>query len=213
MPAGAEDRTLTASVDVRDESSVEAFAAEALERFGMIDLWINNAGVLEPIAPLHELELDAFRTHLDINLCGVFLGSRAFVRLHRDRVFADNAPSEACLINISSGAAWSGYAGWAAYCAGKAGVDRLTEAVQLENEATGLRAYAVAPGVVDTSMQELIRSCSPEQFPMVGKFHEMKEAEAFNTIPFVAEHLLAYAFDASRRPEQVCVRVPAESES
>ena len=48
---------------------------------------------------------------------------------------------------------------------------------------------------------------------MVDKFHEMKAAEAFNSIPFVAQHLLGYAFDPDVRPEAVCVRVPAESEA
>lgn len=213
IPAGAEDRCMSQAVDVRDEASVQAFADAAAARFGGIDLWINNAGVLDPIAPLRELELEQFRTHLDINLVGVFLGTRAFVRMHRARAAAEGAPTDACLINISSGAAWGGYAGWAAYCAGKAGLDRLTESVQLEEAETGLRAYAVAPGVVDTAMQEKIRGCSSEQFPMVDKFHEMKAAEAFNSISFVAQHILGYAFDADARPEAVCVRVPAESEA
>lgn len=213
VPVGAEDRTLTAQVDVQDEAAVEAFCAAACDRFGTIDLWINNAGVLEPIAPLRDLSLDAFRKHLDINLMGAFLGTRAFVRAHRARAAAADSAQDACLINISSGAAWSGYAGWAAYCAGKAGLDRLTESVQLEEADTGLRAYAVAPGVVDTAMQELIRSSTPEQFPMVDKFHEMKANEAFNTTPFVAGHLLGYAFDPDARPTAVCVRVPAESEA
>ena len=213
VPAGAEDRTITARVDVRDEAAVESFAQATVERFGSIDLWVNNAGVLEPIAPLRELELDAIRHHLEINLIGVFLGTRTFARLHRARVAAAGSPQDACLINISSGAAWSGYAGWSAYCAGKAGLDRLTESVQLEEAETGLRAYAVAPGIVDTAMQELIRSCNPEQFPMVDKFHEFKANEAFNTPPFVAAHLLGYAFDPDARPAEVCVRVPAESES
>jgi len=211
VPTGAADRCLTASVDVRDEAAVQQFADDAVARFGAIDLWINNAGVLEPIAPLRDLELDAFRSHLDINVLGVFLGSRAFVRAHRAR--AQSAVVDACLINISSGAAWGGYAGWSAYCAGKAGVDRMTESVQLEEADTGLRAYAVAPGVVDTAMQELIRSCDAEQFPMVDKFHEMKANDAFNSPSFVAEQLLGYAFDSDARPDEVCVRVPAENDS
>lgn len=210
VPAGAEDRCLVERVDVTDEAAVEAFADAAVERFGAIDLWINNAGVLEPIAPLREVEVADFRRHIEINLTGVFLGTRAFVRRHRRR--AATGPVDAVLVNISSGAAWNGYAGWSAYCAGKAGLDRMTEAVQLEEDEVGLRAYAVAPGVVDTAMQELIRSCPPERFPMVEKFHDLKRDEAFNTPPWVAEHLLAYAFDPARRPDEVCVRVPAEND-
>ncbi|MCH2101951.1 MAG: SDR family NAD(P)-dependent oxidoreductase [Planctomycetes bacterium] len=213
VPREAEDRTLVARVDVQDEVDVKAFSAAVIERFNTVDLWINNAGILKPIAPLREIDLGEFRNHLSINLIGVFLGTRAFVHAHRERVAASGAAQDACLINISSGASWSGYAGWSAYCSGKAGLDRLTESVQLEEADTGLRAYAVAPGVVDTAMQDLIRSSTPEQFPMVDKFHEMKANEAFNTTSFVAEHLLSYAFDPSARPAEVCVRVPAESEA
>jgi NAD(P)-dependent dehydrogenase (short-subunit alcohol dehydrogenase family) len=210
IPDGAETRTLVSQVDVRDESSMEKFAADTVERFGSIDLWINNAAVLEPIAPLRDLEVDSIRDHLEINLLGVFIGTRAFIRAHRARANLNSNPIDACLINMSSGAARNGYAGWSAYCAGKGGVDRLTEAVQLEEAETGLRAYSIGPGVVDTDMQELIRSCSVENFPMVDKFHQLKSEQAFNTIPFLASHLLRYAFDPRASTGEVCVRIPAE---
>ena len=117
---------LTEQLDVRDEKAVDAFALAVEERFGDIDLWINNAGVLDPIKPLRDLSLEEFRDHIDVNLAGVFLCTRAYVHhLHRRK-------AAGVLINVSSGAAWHGYAGWTAYCAGKAGVDRLTECVQVE---------------------------------------------------------------------------------
>lgn len=198
------DDVLAERVDVRDEKAVDEFALRVEERFGTIDLWINNAGVLEPIQPLRELGVQEFRDHIDINLTGLFLGTRAFVRhLHR-------RGGEGVLINVSSGAAWHGYAGWTAYCAGKAGVDRLTECVQLEEEANGLRAYAVAPGVIDTEMQAQIRASSPEVFPELERFLEMKREDTFNTASFVAEHLLAIAFDPAARPEEVTVQLPDE---
>ena len=117
------------------------------------------------------------------------------------------------LINISSGAAWQGYAGWAAYCASKAGVDRLTEVVHLEERAAGLRAYAVAPGVVDTHMQELIRGSALEDFPEVERFRELKRSGGFNSISFVASHLLELAFGSAMAPEGPLVRLPQESPS
>jgi NAD(P)-dependent dehydrogenase (short-subunit alcohol dehydrogenase family) len=201
--AAGED-VLCERVDVRDEKAVDEFALAVEERFGTVDLWINNAGVLEPIKALRDLPLDEFRDHLDINLTGLFLCTRAYVRHLRGR------KSGGVLINISSGAAWHGYAGWTAYCASKAGVDRLTECVQLEEEANGLRAYAVAPGVIDTEMQTLIRACTPDVFPEVERFREMKRDDSYNTPDFVAEHLLAIAFDPSARPQEVTVRLPNE---
>ena len=115
---------------------------------------------------------------------------------------------EGVLINVSSGAAWNPYEGWGAYCAGKAGVERLTEVVAAEEADSGLRAYSVAPGVVDTAMQERIRSSNSEDFPDIDRFIEMKQANSFNTPEFVAEQFLAIAFDPDARPESVAYRVP-----
>jgi benzil reductase ((S)-benzoin forming) len=183
---------------------VDEFALAVEERFGTIDLWINNAGVLEPIKPLRDVGATEFRDHIDINLTGLFLCTRAFVKhLHR-------RGTGGVLINVSSGAAWNAYAGWSAYCAGKSGVERLTECVQLEEEQHGLRAYSVAPGVIDTDMQTLIRDCTPEDFPEVERFRERKVTDSYNTAAFVAEHLLAMAFEPAARPEEVAVRLPDE---
>jgi NAD(P)-dependent dehydrogenase (short-subunit alcohol dehydrogenase family) len=202
LPSGAD--VLSERVDVRDEKAVDDFALAVERRFGTIDLWINNAGVLEPIKPLRDVAATEFRDHIDINLTGLFLCTRAFVRhLHRRE-------SEGVLINVSSGAAWKAYAGWSAYCAGKSGVERLTECVQIEEEQNGLRAYSVAPGVIDTDMQVLIRDCAPEDFPEVERFRERKVTDSYNTAGFVAEHLLAMAFDPAARPEEVAVRLPDE---
>jgi len=204
LPSGEDG--ISAELDVRDEKAVDDFTRRVEERFGTIDLWINNAGVLEPVKPLREIDLEDFREHIDINLIGLFLCTRAYVRhLHR-------RSAAGALINISSGAAWSGYAGWSAYCAGKSAVDRLTECVQLEEQAYGLRAYAVAPGVIDTDMQSRIRECRPEDFPEVERFLELKRSDGFNTPEFVAEHLLAIAFDPARLPDEVVVRLPDEKQ-
>lgn len=204
-PALAEgDDVVARSVDVRDPAAVEAFAQTVAERLGPIDLWINNAGVLEPIAPVRELTGEALQQHLDVNLLGVLHGTRAYVHHVRAR------PGDGVLINVSSGAALKGYAGWGAYCAGKAALDRLTECVQLEEADQGLRAYAVAPGVIDTDMQALIRSQPEERFPMLEKFLQLKRDDAFNSPAYVARELLAIAFDPARRPDDVVVRIDAE---
>jgi NAD(P)-dependent dehydrogenase (short-subunit alcohol dehydrogenase family) len=204
-PALAEGEDVIATkLDVCDEDAIEKFATDVIAKFGRIDLWVNNAGVLDPIAPLRNVAVSDFRDHIDINLTGVFLGTRTFVRHVRDR------EGEGVLINISSGAAWSAYEGWSTYCAGKAAVERLTEVVQLEEAESGLRAYSVAPGVVDTEMQKLIRNSTEENFPQVERFREMKTEGAFNSPEFVASQLLGIAFDPDARPEQVEHRIPYE---
>ena len=200
----ASPHVISERLDITDESAVEAFADSVVARFGAIDLWVNNAGVLDPIAPVRDVSTADFREHIDINLTGLFLGTRTFVRHLRAR------GGGGVLINVSSGAAWQAYEGWAAYCAGKAGVERLTEVVAAEEEASGLRAYSIAPGVVDTAMQELIRSCGPERFPAVDRFREMSANQSFNTAEFVARHFLAIAFDPEAQPDSVAVALPDE---
>jgi NAD(P)-dependent dehydrogenase (short-subunit alcohol dehydrogenase family) len=194
------------TLDVADEAAVHGFARDAFARFGRLDLWINNAGVLEPIVPVRALTAEALGRHLDVNLFGVLFGCQAYLRHATDR------QGGGVLINISSGAAWQGYAGWAAYCAGKAAVDRLSETLQLEEGARGVRVHAVAPGIVDTAMQALIRSQDAAVFPEVERFRHLKREEAFNSVAFVAGRLLAIAFDPEARPAEVVVRLPSEKQ-
>ena len=207
LPAMASsDSVIARSLDVRDAAGMQGFADEVAERFGTIDLWINNAGVLSPIAPLRDVSVEAFREHIDINLTGVFVGSQSYVRHVRSHA------GGGVLLNISSGAAWGGYAGWSAYCAGKAGVVLLTQCIALEEADSGLRVHAVAPGVVDTEMQSLIRSTSAEDFPSLDRFLAMKRDDTFNSIEFIAEFLLALAFDPAERSDEVDIRLPNEKD-
>jgi NAD(P)-dependent dehydrogenase (short-subunit alcohol dehydrogenase family) len=198
------DDVLARRLDVRDEEGLERLVEEAEGRFGGIDLWVNNAGVLEPIGPTRDVPVEAFREHLDINLTGVFIGSRCYANHVRRRA------GEGVLINMSSGAAWNAYAGWGAYCAGKAGVERLTEVIALEEAEAGLRAYSVAPGVVDTAMQETIRATPESRFPDVARFHERKRKDDFNSARYVADEFLAISFDPERRPAEVALRLDDE---
>ena len=85
-------------------------------------------------------------------------------------------------------------------------MERLTEVVALEEP--GLRAYAVAPGVVDTDMQAEIRSTPADRFPSVDRFHDLKARDAFNSPAWVARQLLELAFGDLRPP--TCWRIPDE---
>jgi benzil reductase ((S)-benzoin forming) len=195
---------MTRRLDVTDGAAVETFAGDAAQRFGRIDLWVNNAGILEPIGMLGDLGSEAFARHLSVNVLGVFHGTRAFVRHLRARGGAG------VLVNISSGAGQRAYAGWSAYCAAKAAVDRMTECVAAEERERGLRAYSVAPGVVDTAMQEAILACGPERFPEVARFRELRRTGRYNSPQFVAEKILALAFGADASRDDVLLRLPDE---
>jgi NAD(P)-dependent dehydrogenase (short-subunit alcohol dehydrogenase family) len=195
-----------AAVDVTDRDALQRFADEVVARFGRIDLWVNNAGLLGPVAPLaaqDRAQAAESARAIEVNVTGVLHGSAVFAAHVRSR----SGPG--VLINISSGAAVTPYEGWTAYCASKAAVNQLTRVVELEEAPHGLRAYAVSPGVVDTDMQAAVRAAGEHDFPAVDRFKRLKEEERFNTPAWVAEHLLALAF-GERPPgeERVTVRVP-----
>ena len=203
-PVGADpSRVVTAAVDVTDAAAVDRFTASVVGRFGRIDLWINNAGLLDPIGPLRDADPAAVAANVAVNVTGVLFGSGAFARHVRTR------PGGGVLANISSGAATRPYAGWAPYCASKAAVDHATRVVAAEEADAGLRAYAVAPGVVDTAMQAAIRDTPAERFPTVERFLQMKRDDAYNSPAWVADHILALLTDPLPE-ETVVVRVPDE---
>ena len=193
-------RVLTAAVDVTDPGQVENFADATEARFGPIDVWINNAGVLGPVAAGRDAPMDEVREALLVNVLGVMAGSAAFARRARSW-----PRSRRMLVNISSGASTSVYPGWSTYGPTKAAVDHYTR--HLAAEEPDLVVHAVAPGVVDTDMQATIRKADPEAFPALDRFIEIDRSKAWNDPAWVADHIAAL-FAGTWRPDDVVVRVP-----
>ena len=194
---------LCASVDVTDRAALERFAAEVVERFGRIDLWVNNAGLLGPIAPLVDIDPAEVARTVEVDVTGVLHGSAVFAAHVRSRT------GPGVLVNISSGAATTPYVGWSLYCASKAALEQLTRVVALEESAHGLLAYAVSPGMVDTDMQAAARAADEASFPEVERFRRVAAEKRFNSPAWVGSHILALAF-GEERPESVSVRVPEQ---
>jgi benzil reductase ((S)-benzoin forming) len=205
LPDG--ERVLSRQLDVRDAGAVEAFARAVEARFGRIDLWINNAGVLAPIAPLRRADAAEWGSHIATNVAGVFHGASAYVR-HLRRLGPGGRGG--VLVNISSGAGRRPYAGWSAYCSGKAAVDMLSQCLALEEADLDLRVHAVAPGIVDTHMQEQIRASSPDDFPEQPRFLQLAADASFSSPAFVAARLLELVFDPAHRSDKVLVDLPLE---
>ena len=197
-PAGA--RAVTRPVDVTDVAALGAFAADVHRELGLPDLWINNAGVLEPIVAQRHLAAEQLADHLAVNVGGVLNGTQAYLRL------LDEGGGSGALVNISSGVSLAGRAGWTAYCAGKAAVDRLSEVVALEEPTRLPVVLSVAPGLVDTAMQALIRTQSPEVQYDVEFFRQRHEDGAMNEPAWVAEAIAGWVWDEP--PPTVVCRVP-----
>jgi len=119
--------------------------------FGQLDVLINNAGVIEPIAPLSEVEPDHWGHAIDINLKGVFNGMRAALP-------GMIARGSGTILTVSSGAAHNPLEGWSAYCSSKAGAAMLTRSADHEARPVGLRVMGLSPGTVATDMQREIKA-------------------------------------------------------
>jgi NAD(P)-dependent dehydrogenase (short-subunit alcohol dehydrogenase family) len=197
---------LLAAVDVTDRDALARFADAVVARFGRIDLWINNAGLLGPIEPLALADGSEVARVIEVNVIGVANGSSVFAAHVRQR------PGRGVLVNLSSGAATKAYEGWAAYCASKAAVDQLTRVVALEEARHDLCAYSVSPGIVDTEMQTAIRAADPASFPERDRFRRFAELQQFNAPGWVADHILRLAFGPDR-PESVTLRVPDQPQA
>ncbi|MEY3960138.1 MAG: hypothetical protein RIR14_792 [Pseudomonadota bacterium] len=146
---GAE--ALAMRCDVADWTSVEQAVATVVQRFGRLDVLVNNAGTIDPIARLSDADPTAWGQAIDVNLKGVFHGMRAAIPVMR-------VQGGGTIINVSSGAARNALEGWSSYCAGKAGALMLTQAAHLEEGPHGIRVLGLSPGTVATEMQVKIKA-------------------------------------------------------
>lgn len=133
-------RAFGASVDVADAASVEALADTAVAQLGGIDIWVNNAGIY-PRGSILDIDDDAWRRVMSINLDGAFYGSRAAAR----RMVDGGHPG--VIINLVSTAAFDASAGanGAHYVASKHAVAGLTKSIAVQLAPQGIRAISVAP--------------------------------------------------------------------
>lgn len=133
--------------DVSQHKDCRALVQAALDHFGRLDALINNAGIIEPIAPIAEADPAVWEQNLAINLLGPMLLTQSALPHLRQ--------SQGRIINVSSGAAVNPVPGWSAYCAAKSALNHFNNVLALEE--TSITAIAFRPGVVDTEMQRVVR--------------------------------------------------------
>ena len=147
LPASAE--ALPIPADVREEDEVAGYVRAALDRFGAIDVFYNNAGIEGDIKPITDYSLEMFRRVLDVNVVGVFLGLKHVlpVMLKQDK---------GSIINTASIAGLVGSPQIAVYSASKHAVIGLTKSAAWECSGTGVRVNCVCPGLIDSRMLSAI---------------------------------------------------------
>jgi NAD(P)-dependent dehydrogenase (short-subunit alcohol dehydrogenase family) len=148
--------------DVADYGAVASAVAAARERLGGLDLLVNNAGIIEPIADLATSDPAAWANNIQINLVGAYHVVRAVLG-------GMLTGGGGTIVNVSSGAAHRPLEGWSAYCAGKAGLAMVTRAIALETAGRGIRIFGFSPGTIDTDMQVKIRESGMNQISRIPR--------------------------------------------
>lgn len=145
------EAALPIACDVASYSDLEAAVAKTEAAFGPLDVFIGNAGLLDPISHLAEADVEAWGKTIDVNLKGVFNGMRVAMPRMIER-------GQGTIITISSGAAHGPVEAWSSYCASKAGAYMLTRCADKEARDKGLRILGLSPGTVATDMQRDIKA-------------------------------------------------------
>lgn len=163
------------SLDFSDSDEVEVWADGFFEqidesRFENIYL-VNNAGMVDPIKTTDRLKASDISKSFNVNLVSLMTISSSFIR------HFENVKKRKRIFNISSGAARDPYHGWSVYCSTKAAVDMFTRCVDEEQRklSNPVEITAFAPGIVDTSMQNTIRTSNVKDFPMLETFKKFKQ--------------------------------------
>lgn len=175
-------RTLALEADVRDPIAMEAAVKRTTERFGKLDLAVNNAGVTGSAGvPVQDVEAEIWREVIDTDLSGIFYSMKY-------EIPAMLANGSGAIVNMSSANGLVGLAGMAAYTAAKHGVIGLTRSAALELAESNIRICAVAPGYVATPR---IMASDKDVTDSMASVHPMKRLATREEVADLVAYLLS----------------------
>lgn len=136
---------LLIAANVAEEADVKAYVDRTVERFGRIDVFVNNAGVNGATAPIVDQTVENYQKVFGVNVIGAFLGLKYVMKVMI-------AQKSGAIVNTASNGGWLGSPGMSAYVASKHALIGINKSVALEAAPYGIRVNAVAPSGVDTAM-------------------------------------------------------------
>lgn len=181
--------------DLTDASGLDGLMQSIFDDISIKDgdtiCLINNAGIVTPIKPADKCTSEEIAKNVAVNAIAPMILTSLFAKHTRDFKI------EKRVINISSGAGKKPYYGWSIYCGSKAAVDLFTRCVSLEQQAREypVKIISFAPGIVDTDMQQEIRSAAKEDFEQLERFVAFKNDGKLSRPEDVAEKVIGLIFD------------------
>ncbi len=180
-----QNRVIVKRADISSQDDVDALFDEVREKFGRVDVLVNNAGITND-KTFHKMGANEWHQVIDVNLNGTFYCCNRAIPIMRDQNFGR-------IINISSIVGQKGNFGQANYAASKAGLLGLTKTLALENAMKGITVNAVCPGFIETDMVSAIpdnvKSKIQDEIPM-KRFGTAKEVA--RAVRFLASDDAAY---------------------
>jgi 3-oxoacyl-[acyl-carrier protein] reductase len=143
--AAAGGRAAALPADLTKEADVAALFSRLQDRFGRLDVLVNDAAISPQAGPMVDVSTEDLDAVLALNLRGAFLCCREAVKIMM-------VQRSGYIINISSASGVRGYVNQAAYCASKHGLMGLTKVLAMEGQEYGIRVSVILPGAVDTPM-------------------------------------------------------------
>ncbi|MEY7851138.1 SDR family NAD(P)-dependent oxidoreductase [Natrarchaeobius sp. A-rgal3] len=172
--------------DVSDPDAITDAVSETVDRFGSLDVMVNNAGIWGDQSPITEVSEESYDAVIDVNVGGVYFGCQAAIRVMNDQ------PSGGCVINMSSIAGLSAYENASAYCASKAAVANLTRELAAEQGPNGIRVNAISPGVIETAQLVVDEDAAGEFEDEIPLRREGKPDEVASAALFLASDAGSY---------------------
>jgi 3-oxoacyl-[acyl-carrier protein] reductase len=171
------------AADVADADAVRAMMQAVRARHGGLDLLINNAAILRD-RTLAKMSLDEWHAVMEVNLTGVFHCCKFGLEVMRD---------DGAIVSLGSIAALQGFFGQANYAAAKAGVQAMMRVLARESARRGIRANAIAPGVIDTTMAATIpEAARAEMLKQIPLARLGTPDEVANVVLFLCSPLASY---------------------
>jgi NAD(P)-dependent dehydrogenase (short-subunit alcohol dehydrogenase family) len=138
---------IAVKANVTKENEMQHVASVTTEKFGHIDMWINNAGIWLPHTPVEEVDWTRAHDLMEVNLFGTVYGSKVALILMRKQGYGS-------IVNILSTSALEGRATSSAYCASKFAANGFTKSLRKETEGSGIKVLSVFPGGIKTKLYD-----------------------------------------------------------